>query len=69
MEPGWRGGLLGVSRDVERSWRAMRSSRSQQGKMRWEGFLAIKRRYPFQRPQLSLPSTRLKQYTVLCIIV
>ena len=69
MEPGWRGGLLGVYRDVEHSWREMLSSRSQKGKMRWEEFLAIKRRYPLQRPQLSLPSTRLKQYAVLCIIV
>jgi group II intron reverse transcriptase/maturase len=59
------GSLLGVYRHVERYWRAMLSSRSQKGKMRWEVFLAIKRRYPLQRPKLSLPYTRLKQYAVL----
>jgi len=59
------GSLRGVSRHVERSWRAMLRSRSQKGKVRGEGFLAIKRRYPLQRPKLSLPSTRLKQYAVL----
>jgi len=56
------GSLLGVSRHVERSWRTMRSSRSQKGHVRWEVCLAIKRRYPLQRPKLSLPYTRLKQY-------
>src|SRR6266699_7346182 len=40
-------------------------SRSQKGKVRWEVFLAIKRKYPLQRPKLSLPYTRLKQYAVL----
>jgi len=49
------GSLLGVYRHVERSWRAMLSSRSQQGTGRWEVFLAIKRKYPLQRPKLSLP--------------
>ena len=47
----------------------MLRSRSQKGKVRWEVFLAIKRRYPLQRPKLSLPytrlNTRLKQYAVL----
>ena len=59
------GSLLGVYRHVERYWREMLSSRSQKGKVRWEVFLAIKRRYPLQRPKLSLPYTRLKQYAVL----
>jgi hypothetical protein len=59
------GSLLGVYRHVERYWRTMLSSRSQKGKVRWERFLAIKRKYPLQRPQLSLPYTRLKQYAVL----
>jgi RNA-directed DNA polymerase len=63
------GSLLGVYRHVERYGRAMLSSRSQKGKVRWEVFLAINRRYPLQRPKLSLPYTRLKQYAVLCIIV
>ena len=40
-------------------------SRSQKGYVRWEAFVAIKRRYPLQRPKLSLPYTRLKQYAVL----
>jgi hypothetical protein len=57
--------VLGVYRHVERYWREMLSSRSQKGKIRWEVFLAIKQRYPLQRPQLSLPYTRLKQYAVL----
>jgi hypothetical protein len=55
----------GVYRHVERYWREMLSSRSQKGKIRWEVFLAIKRKYPLQRPKLSLPYTRLKQYAVL----
>jgi RNA-directed DNA polymerase len=59
------GSLLGVYRHVERDWRAMLSSRSQKGKVRWEVFLAIKRKYPLQRPKLSLPYTRLQQYAVL----
>jgi hypothetical protein len=59
------GSLLGVYRYVERYWREMLSSRSQKGKIRWEVFLAIKRGYPLQRPKLSLPYTRLKQYAVL----
>src|SRR5262245_9795834 len=59
------GSLLGVYRHVERYWRAMLSSRSQKGKVCWEVFLAIKRKYPLQRPKLSLPYTRLKQYAVL----
>jgi group II intron reverse transcriptase/maturase len=59
------GSLLGVYRHVERYWRAMLSSRSQKGKVRWEVFLAIKRKYPFQRPKLTLPYMRLKQYAVL----
>jgi group II intron reverse transcriptase/maturase len=59
------GRLLGVYRHVERYWREMLSSRSQKGKIRWEVFLAIKRRYPLQRPKLSLPYTRLKLYAVL----
>jgi len=59
------GSLLGVYRHVERSWRTMLSSRSQKGYVRWEAFVAIKRRYPLQRPKLSLPYTRLKQYAVL----
>jgi hypothetical protein len=50
---------------VEHYWREMLSSRSQKGKVRWEVFLAIKRKYPLQRPKLSLPYTRLKQYAVL----
>ena len=50
------GSLLGVYRHVERYWRAMLSSRSQKGTMRWEVVLAIKRREPLQRPKLSLPS-------------
>ena len=49
------GSLLGVYRHVERYWREMLSSRSQQGTGRWEVFLAIKRKYPLQRPKLSLP--------------
>jgi hypothetical protein len=66
------GSLLGVYRHVERYWRKMLSRRSQKGKVRWEVFVAIKRKYPLQRPKRSLPSTRLKQYAVLwvlCIIV
>ena len=63
------GSLLGVYRHVERYWRTMLSSRSQKGNGRWEAFLAIKRRYPLQRPKLSLPYTRLKHYAVLCISV
>ena len=59
------GSLLGVYRHVERYWRAMLSSRSQKGYVRWETFLAIKRRYHLQRPKLSLPYARLKQYAVL----
>ena len=59
------GSLLGVYRHVERYWRTMLSSRSQKGNVRWEAFVAIKRRYPLQRPKLSLPYTRLKQYAVL----
>lgn len=59
------GSLLGVYRHVERYWRAMLSSRSQKGYVRWEVFLAMKRRYPLQRPKLSVPYTRLKQYAVL----
>jgi|RhiMethySRZTD1v2_1073278.scaffolds.fasta_scaffold395776_1 RNA-directed DNA polymerase len=59
------GSLLGVYRHVERYWREMLSSRSQKGKVRWEVFLAIKRKYPLQRPKLSLPYMRLKQYAVL----
>src|SRR5262249_30894474 len=59
------GSLLGVYRHVERYWREMLSSRSQKGKVRWEVFLAIKRKYPLQRPRLSLPYTRLKLYAVL----
>jgi len=59
------GSLLGVYRHGERYWRTMLSSRSQKGKVRWERFLAIKRQYPLQRPKLSLPYTRLKQYAVL----
>jgi group II intron reverse transcriptase/maturase len=58
------GSLLGVYRHVERYWREMLSSRRQQGKGRWAVFFAIKRKYPLQRPKLSLPSTRLKQYAV-----
>src|SRR6266446_2507133 len=53
------GSLLGVYRHVERYWREMLSSRSQKGKVRWEVFLAIKRKYPLQRPKLSLPYTLL----------
>ena len=59
------GSLLGVYRHVERYWREMLSSRSQKGKIRWEVFLAIKRKYPLQRPKLSLPYTQLRQYAVL----
>ena len=43
----------------------MLSSRSQKGMVHWEVFVAIKRKYPHQRPKLSLPYTRLKQYAVL----
>ena len=59
------GSLLGVYRHVERYWRDMLSSRSQKGHVCWEAFLAIKWRYPLQRPKLSLPYARLKQYAVL----
>jgi hypothetical protein len=59
------GSLLGVYRHVERDWRTMLSSRSQKGHVRWEAFVAIKRRHPRQRPKLSLPYTRLQQYAVL----
>jgi len=41
----------------------------EKGKVHWEVFLAIKRKYPLQRPKLSLPYTRLKQYAVLWTIV
>jgi RNA-directed DNA polymerase len=58
------GSLLRVYRSVERYWRKMLSSRSQQAQVRWEVFLAIKRTYPLQRPKLSLPYARLKQYAV-----
>ena len=40
------GARLGISRHVERYWRAMLRSRSQKGKVHWEVFLTIKRRYP-----------------------
>ena len=63
------GSLLGVSRHVERYWRPMLRSRSQKGHVRGEAFLAIKRRYPLQRPKLSLPYTRMKHSAVLCISV
>ena len=63
------GRLLGVYRHVERSWRQMLRSRRQKGTVRWEVCLAIKRRYPLQRPKRSRPYTRLKQYAVLCIIL
>jgi hypothetical protein len=59
------GSLLRVYRSVERYWRKMLSSRSQKAQVRWEVFLAIKRTYPLQRPKLSLPYARLKQYAVL----
>jgi RNA-directed DNA polymerase len=59
------GSRLGVYRHVERYWRTMLSSRSQKGHVCWEAFVAIKRRHPLQRPKLSLPYTRLKQYAVL----
>jgi group II intron reverse transcriptase/maturase len=59
------GSLLRVYRHVERYWRRMLSSRSRKGQVRWEVFLAIKRTYPLQRPKLSVPYTRLKQYAVL----
>jgi hypothetical protein len=59
------GRLLRVSRHVEHYWREMLRSRSQKGQRRGEVFLAIKRKYPLQRPKLSLPYTRLKQYAVL----
>ena len=59
------GSRLGVYRPVERYWREMLNSRSQKGKVRWEVFLAIKRKYPLQRPKLSLLYSRLKQYAVL----
>ena len=49
------GSLLGVYRHVARYWRAMLRSRSQKGKVRWEVFLALKRKYPLQRPRLSRP--------------
>ena len=58
-------GRASFLRHVERYWREMLSSRSQKGKVRWEVFLAIKWRYPLQRPKRSLPYTRLKQYAVL----
>jgi RNA-directed DNA polymerase len=59
------GSLQRVYRSVERYWRKMLSSRSQKGQVRWDVFLAIKRTYPLQRPRLSLPYTRLKQYAGL----
>jgi hypothetical protein len=59
------GRLLGVYRPVERSWRAMLRRRRHKGHVRWEAFVAIKRRYPLQRPKRSRPYTRLKQYAVL----
>ena len=59
------GSLLRVYRHVERYWHNMLSSRSRKGHVRWEVFLAIKRAYPLQRPQLSVPYARLKQYAVL----
>jgi RNA-directed DNA polymerase len=59
------GSLLRVYRSVEHYWRKMLSSRSQKGQVRWEVFLGIKRTYPLQRPKLSLPYARLKQYAVL----
>jgi hypothetical protein len=59
------GSLQRVYRSIERYWRKMLSSRSQKGQVQWEGFLKIKCTYPLQRPKLSLPYTRLKQYAVL----
>jgi hypothetical protein len=59
------GSLLRVYRNVERYWRAMLSSRSQKGSLRWDVFLAIKGAYPLQRPKLYLPYMRLKQHAVL----
>ena len=59
------GSLLGGYRHGARSWRTMRSRRSQKGGVRWEAFLAIKRRDPLQRPKLRQPYPRLKQYAVL----
>jgi hypothetical protein len=41
-------------------------SRSQRGKVRWEVFLAIKRTCLLQRPKLSVPYRRLKQYATFC---
>ena len=58
------GSRLGGYPHGERYWRAMLSSRRQQGKLRWEVFVAITRQYPLQRPKLSLPYTRLQQYAV-----
>jgi len=55
----------GTRKDNSENWREMLRSRSQKGKVRWEVFLAIKRRYPLQRPKLNLPYARLKQYAVL----
>ena len=49
------GSLLDVYRHVERYWRVMLRSRSHKGHVRWEAFLAMKRRYRLQRPKLSLP--------------
>ena len=63
------GSLLRVYRHVERYWRMMLRSRSHKGSVRWEAFVARKRRYPLQHPKRSLPYTRLKQYAVRCIIV
>jgi RNA-directed DNA polymerase len=57
--------LLRVYRNVERYWRAMLSSRSQKGGLRWDVFVAIKDTYPLQRPKLYLPYVQLKQYAVL----
>ena len=57
--------LQRVYRSVERSWRKMRSSRSQKGKGRWEVFVHITHPSPLQRPKRSLPYTRVKQYAVL----
>ena len=57
--------LQKVYRFVEHYWRRMLCSRSRSGKIPWQIFHQIKKRYPLQRPKLVLPYERLQQLAVL----
>ena len=57
--------LQKVHRFVERYWRKMLCSRSRKGRITWEVFHRIKRRFPLQRPKLFLPYRELQAIAVL----